>query len=123
MVLLFGMCSSTPARDGSVEWDGRDDRGRVVRDGSYRLQVRSPAGQSLGEAMAVVDNNRSSLVEAVGTPFGLFTNLTCAFDTIVDFVITDDESTIFFTEYESGMYRMTGSGTDITPLVLPQLSE
>ena len=89
----------TQTRDGSVEWDGLDDRGRVVRDGSYRLQVRSPTGQSLGEATVVVDNNRSSLVEAAGTPFGLLTNLTCTRGDITDFIVTDDESTIFFAEY------------------------
>ncbi|HEY5870440.1 MAG TPA: FlgD immunoglobulin-like domain containing protein, partial [Candidatus Tectomicrobia bacterium] len=104
--------------DGSAEWDGLDDHGRVVRDGSYRLQVRSPAEQSLGEATVVVDNNRSSLVEAVGTPWGLSTNLTCTLRSIMDFAITDDESTIFLVEFESGVYRMTGSGTAITPLVL-----
>jgi hypothetical protein len=101
----------TQTRDGSVEWDGLDDRGRVVRDGSYRLQVRSPAGQNLGEATVVVDNNRSSLVEAVGTPFGLSTNLTCAFDTIVDFIVTDDESSIHATrrfplKHDAMLYRL-----------------
>ncbi len=113
----------TQTRDGSVEWDGLDDRGRVVRDGSYRLQVRSPTGQSLGEATVVVDNNRSSLVEAAGTPFGLLTNLTCTRGDITEFIVTDDEATIFFAEYKSGVYRMTGSGTDVTPLVLSQPDE
>ena len=115
--------SVTQTRDGSVEWDGLDNRGRVVRDGSYHLQVHSPAGQSFGEAMVVVDNNRSSLVEAVGTPFGLSTNLTCTRGDITEFIVTDDESTIFFVEHKLGVHRMTGSGTDVTPLVLLQPDE
>ncbi|TCO37652.1 CARDB domain-containing protein [Dokdonella fugitiva] len=58
---------------GQVLWDGRDQRGRVVPDGDYRFVV---VGGSTQEAVLVtVDNNQSSLLGAVGTPHGVYTEL------------------------------------------------
>ena len=48
---------------GSVVWDGRDDEGRVVRDGKYVLTTLGGSAL-LGSATAVVDTNRSPLHEA-----------------------------------------------------------
>jgi subtilase family serine protease len=52
---------------GSIVWDGRDDAGRVVRDGRYVLTPMLQGGSGgvvLGSASTVVDTNRSPLHEA-----------------------------------------------------------
>jgi subtilase family serine protease/flagellar hook assembly protein FlgD/fibronectin type 3 domain-containing protein len=56
---------------GQIVWDGRDDRGRIVVDGDYRAQLYDAAGQPRGEVLVVVDTNRSSVFEAIGTPHAI----------------------------------------------------
>ncbi len=53
---------------GEVTWDGRNDRGRVVPDGDYRIEIRGAADRLVGTLDATVDTNRSTAVEAVDTP-------------------------------------------------------
>lgn len=57
---------------GSIVWDGRDPSGRVVPDAKYRIVVRASVsgafGGELGALDAVVDDNRSQLPDAIGTP-------------------------------------------------------
>jgi subtilase family serine protease/flagellar hook assembly protein FlgD/chitodextrinase len=53
---------------GETTWDGRNDRGRVVPDGDYRIDVRGAAGRTIGTLDATVDTNRSTAVEAIDTP-------------------------------------------------------
>ncbi len=53
---------------GEIVWDGRNDRGRVVPDGDYRIEVRGTAGRLVGMLDATVDTNRSTAVEAIDTP-------------------------------------------------------
>ncbi len=112
-------------QNGQVDWDGLDDLGRVVPDGNYHFHVINPSGESLGEARVVVDNNRSSLVDAFGTPFAKFNNLTCELGDVRQAIMTGDESAVFARVGESeafveGIYRTTGSGTRPTLLVLGQ---
>ncbi|MCB1033077.1 MAG: hypothetical protein KDD47_04500, partial [Acidobacteria bacterium] len=109
---------------GQFDWDGLDDRGPVVRDGTYVLRVVEPGGASLGQATATVDTNRSSLIEAVGTPFELFTNLTCELPSINRLTLTQDEDTFFFDVtttndalFERGIYKMANNGGDIRLIV------
>ena len=82
--------------DGYFEWDGLDDRGTLVADGDYRLQVVGSGGNILGEAVTTLDTNRSSLLEAAGTPFELTTNLTCLLPDISDLQLTANEEHFFF---------------------------
>ena len=77
-------------------WGGLDDLGRVVIDGRYRLQVLGSDSTVLGEAIVIVDNNRSSLLGALGTPFGSFTNLSCQIGDISSFELSKDEQSIVF---------------------------
>jgi subtilase family serine protease/Tol biopolymer transport system component/flagellar hook assembly protein FlgD len=50
---------------GSIAWDGRDESGKVARDGEYTLSAT--AGTSaFGRAKTVVDTNRSPIQEASG---------------------------------------------------------
>ncbi len=59
----------------AVLWDGRDDDGNVVFDGRYRVQASTANGELLGEVAVVVDTNRSSILEAVGTGLEKYTEL------------------------------------------------
>jgi|GEM_PF-1227674 len=68
---------ASPVSAGSVRWDGRRQGGSVASDGNFRFVVRGATGDILGQASVVVDTNRSSLSEAIGTPYGLERNLTC----------------------------------------------
>src|SRR5262249_35370463 len=56
---------------GSLTWDGLDDSRAVVPDGSYRVDLFSVAAglqKSVGSLSVVVDNDRSRIEEAAGTP-------------------------------------------------------
>ncbi|MBL0164399.1 MAG: PD40 domain-containing protein [Xanthomonadales bacterium] len=64
----FGAVSIDSALRGQVVWDGRDDRGRIVADGDYRVTAFSASQQVLGSTVVTVDNNRSSVLEAIDTP-------------------------------------------------------
>ncbi|HMM68436.1 MAG TPA: CARDB domain-containing protein, partial [Dokdonella sp.] len=64
----FGAVSIDSALRGQVVWDGRDDRGRIAPDGDYRVTAFSASQQVLGSAVVTVDNNRSSVLEAIDTP-------------------------------------------------------
>ncbi|WP_444912598.1 CARDB domain-containing protein [Microbulbifer sp. PAAF003] len=66
---------------GNVSWDGRRDSGAVAADGVYRFMVRSSQGDILGETSVVLDTNRSSLTEAIDTPYGLERDLSCRIGT------------------------------------------
>lgn len=54
---------------GQAVWDGLDDLGRVVDDGTYRMAVVNPAGVQVAQAQVVVDTNRTPITEAIGTPY------------------------------------------------------
>ncbi|MDH3976759.1 MAG: hypothetical protein OEV42_21050, partial [Deltaproteobacteria bacterium] len=54
---------------GSITWDGLNDASMVVDDGDYRIEIRAQSGGLLGSQVIVVDNNRTSLVEAIGTRY------------------------------------------------------
>ncbi len=103
---------------GQVDWDGLDHLGRVVRDGVYRFELRGPTAETLGDAVVVVDNNRSPLAEAVGTPFGMHTNWTCQLGHVRDVVFADDDDMPFVLASASdtltqGLYY----GRDLQPIV------
>lgn len=114
---------------GDVLWDGLDELGRLVADGRYQLRVLDTAGATVGDAFVTLDTDRSSLLEAIGTRFESFTNLTCELKDTSGLVLTADESQAFFftnampttqdpqPAYPKGVYRMAGDGTDIRNIV------
>ncbi|MEO7324914.1 MAG: CARDB domain-containing protein, partial [Dokdonella sp.] len=57
---------------GQIIWDGRDDRGRIVPDGDYRVVATGADHQGRGNLLVSVDNNLSSMLEAVDTPYGVY---------------------------------------------------
>lgn len=60
---------------GEVIWNGRDDHGRIVPDGDYHFSATGSAGQLQDGPIVTVDNNRSSFLEAVDTPYGIYGDL------------------------------------------------
>lgn len=68
-VRTFGGGELENTSGGHVIWDGLNDAGTLVGDGKYQMQVVSQDGQNLGGASVVVDNNRSSFQEAIGTDY------------------------------------------------------
>lgn len=112
--------------EGSVSWNGLDDSGRLVPDGKYGASLVSAEGVVLGEIVVVVDTNRSSLGEALGTQYALYSNLSCLQPDIEDFQWRSDESRIYFRvpwtnvkapEYPRGVYSMAPDGEDVRPLI------
>ncbi len=50
----------------TITWDGKNDAGAVVSDGTYQMQVVATTGAVLAQLPVEVDTNRSPLPEAVG---------------------------------------------------------
>lgn len=109
---------------GSVIWDGLDQLGRVVSDGIYKVYLKSGLIE-LGSLEVEVDNNRSSLLAAMGTNNNVITNLTCQVSDYDNFLFSNDESKIVFSIdgvnsgdlYSPGIYQMSANGTDIKQVV------
>lgn len=116
----------TNITDGNATWDGLDDLGRLVSDGEYRMRVLDAGGSMQGEVFVHLDTNRSSLLQAAGTKYESFNNLTCELPNIRERKITQDDETIAFvidtgtsaqSAYPKGVYRMAGNGTEIRAIV------
>ncbi len=66
--LVRTLNASPVALGGTATWDGRDENGAVVKDGTYLVVVRSGTAQAkteVGRLLAVVDNNRLPLTEDI----------------------------------------------------------
>ncbi len=63
---------------GQIDWDGRDESGRLVADGDYAFVLQGEGGRALGRVIAHVDTNRSTLHDAAGTGLVAVRNLTCS---------------------------------------------
>lgn len=62
----------------TITWDGRNDAGSVVSDGTYQMQVVSVgSGYLLANLPVELDTNRSALADALGTKYLLQNNMTC----------------------------------------------
>ncbi len=120
--------NGAPIDQGQFEWDGLADSGGVVADGEYRVQAVAAGGDVVAEALVVVDTNRSPLLDALGTPSELFTDLTERLGAIQGFLFSLDGEFLFFTVndlgqgnvlFSEGVYRARANGTDVTPLAIP----
>jgi len=63
---------------GSVAWDGRDEQGRLLWDGSYFFTLIGAGDRVLGRAEAVLDTDRSPLHELTSVGQTLTHNVSCA---------------------------------------------
>ena len=121
--VVQGLGDDASASD-SVIWDGRDAEGRIARDGIYFFVLSSAGGEILRRRV-VLDTNRSSIVEALGTPFASFVNLTCPLpgsnrlsepawlpdDSAAYFIVAAEDSQV--PEFPLGLYRVSADGTEI----------
>jgi len=109
---------------GLVAWDGRDQRGVVVPDQTYWVEVRDAADQLLAATQVVVDNNRSALTEALGSPFLRFAIPTCPLPSaavqwlpdgsgLIASVPYDDDAV---PDYPEGTYFVAVDGSETRPL-------
>ncbi|MGH7858026.1 MAG: hypothetical protein ACREQY_11925, partial [Candidatus Binatia bacterium] len=102
-----------------------------MTDGRYRMSALDTAsGARIGWVDAVVDNDQSPLLDAVGTPYELLTNATCALPGIEDSRITADGKTAFAlvlratTTYPQGIYRVSTESGSVRQIVsLAQLHQ
>ena len=126
--------STTPGDTASVVWDGRDAKGVLARDGAYFFvaltdDVDVDVDVEVLRRRVVLDTNRSSVVEALGTDLVSFTQLTCplpvAFrlegpawlpnDRAAYFMVTSPD--INAPDYPVGLYRISSDARS-TELVL-----
>ncbi len=109
----------------SLTWDGLDTKGRLVADGQYHIQVLAETGSVLASLLVTVDTNRSSLLEAIGTPYLYQRAIN---DFLVDnrwIWLPDESGILFYIEtpnenipaYPTGLYTMTPTGGDINRIV------
>jgi subtilase family serine protease/flagellar hook assembly protein FlgD/fibronectin type 3 domain-containing protein len=76
------LAASAPA-EGSITWDGRNDRGRLMPDSTYFLSVIGAGNETLGRAQVVLDTNRSPIHDAAGTRQIAIRNITCRLPNMV----------------------------------------
>jgi len=109
-----------------VTWNGFDDEGRVVPDGEYQLRIINASGAIISGLSVVVDNNRSSLIDAIESHFLLKSNLTCMLpDTSDERWFPDESGMVVYVygqnsntpEYPTGLYTVTPDGEDVMRLV------
>ena len=109
----------------SIEWNGLNDGGTLVDDGSYRIELIGETDKPLGSVVVTVDTNRSPLEDAIGTKYLLNNNLTCMLPNLASWDWLPAESGIAFSidysdyialEYTNGVYTMSPNGEDIIRL-------
>lgn len=109
----------------SMTWDGLDNKGRVVDDGQYQIQVLSETGVVLASLLVTVDNNRSPLLDAIGTEFLYITKIEDLLEAGRYNWLPDDSGIVFHLankkpqrpEYDTGIYLISPTGGEITRLV------
>lgn len=102
--------------EGSVTWDGRDQRGVLMKDGSYALTLAGVDGRVLDRITVVLDTNRSPIHDAEPSQT-LFRNLTCALPEGVNSIAWmpgEDEALVVVQQaaegFEPGLLRVSLDG-------------
>jgi len=85
------------ASEGTIKWDGLNDKGMVVDDGQYQIKITDTDNQTLGSLLVIVDNNRSPLTEAIGTDYLFAKNMDTNADIYGSRHWAADESGLFIT--------------------------
>jgi len=108
----------------TITWNGKNDAGAVVSDGTYQIQVVTTTGAVLAQLPVEVDTNRSPLAEAVGTKYLLQSNQTCMLPQYGQMTWMSNESGLVFQLYPAqdapyleGLYAMSPTGEDILRLI------
>jgi flagellar hook assembly protein FlgD/Tol biopolymer transport system component len=111
--------------EGNITWDGMNNDGMVVRDGTYNFRINDENNAILGTLPVTMDTNRSPLADAFGTKYLLNNNLTCMLPDLYDWKWIPDESGILISmpysqdtpEYPTGLYILSPDGQDIQRIV------
>jgi len=110
----------------TVTWDGKNDAGSVVDDGSYQIKVVGTGNTVLASLPVEVDTNSSPMTDALGTKFLLKTNQTCSLPYYYDSTWLPDESGLvlslvnyksLISPYLNGLYAIDPSGEEIIRLI------
>lgn len=125
VVRTFGGSEFEKTSGGSVTWDGTNDEGMVVGDGSYEIRVLGESERVLGNLLVIVDNNRSPITEAIGTRYFLDKNITCSLPSARVEWFPDEAGLLIYVsepneralEYPSGIYTMSPFGEEVFRLV------
>ena len=115
---------------GNAVWDGRDEYQRIVPDGEYIITTKSDYESNLDGALVVVDTNRSPVMDAYGTDFGIYTDYTIQTGKNNSrYSMTDDEKYVFLTKnkvsffessgqsYDGGLYRVDEFGGSVKTII------
>lgn len=86
---------------GQADWDGRDDRGRLLWDGRYTITVRAASGAVRGRAAVVLDTNRSPIHEAAGTGMAALRKFTPATYFVTGLAWMPSEDAVLTIAYDS----------------------
>ncbi|MDC6167882.1 CARDB domain-containing protein [Paucibacter sp. XJ19-41] len=116
----FGNLGQGPVSEGSINWDGRDDDQRLVKDGAYRVRALGVDGTVLAESGTVLDTNRTPILRASGTPAEYYRNLSCRMPSLEEWTATQDEQSLFAysgAQNQQGIYRIALQGGEISTVV------
>ncbi len=118
---------SGAAGTGSATWDGRNDDGVLARDGDYSFVLSSGDGAELSSRRVVLDTNRSSVAEALGSAYVGIANLTCplpdTYQVSGPAFLPDDSAAYFLSrseglpDYPAGLYRASVDGSLLEPIL------
>jgi subtilase family serine protease/flagellar hook assembly protein FlgD len=109
------LAEHAPAQ-GSVAWDGRDARGRLLWDGVYTLSLEGPDHFLLGRTEVVLDTNRSPIHDAASTGLVSVRNLTCSLPGVLGPAWTPAEDEALFVvpastpQAAAGLIRVAADG-------------
>jgi len=108
----------------TITWNGKNDAGTVVDDGTYQIKVMGANTVLLASLPVEVDTNRLPLADALGTKYLLQSNQTCMLPNYSNLQWLPDESGLTFTlspdansSYWDGIYRMSPAGEEVLRLV------
>lgn len=109
----------------TVAWDGKNDTGSVVDDGTYQIKVAGANNAMLASMPVEVDTNRSPLTDALGTKYLLQSNQTCMLPYYDNLTWLPDESGLVFqishyqqdSAYTEGLYAVSPTGEDVVRLI------
>jgi|GEM_PF-1781569 len=110
---------------GDLIWDGRDHQQKVVRDAVYRIEIKGLNSLQAKSLSVVVDNNRTTLLEAIKYDEGIFFDLGCSLDSLNTYTVFSPDGMYIYTHnytdkhgaVKTGLFRIKTDGTKIESLL------
>ena len=106
-----------------VTWDGKNDDGLLMPDGLYSLKVYDKGGVLLGDASVLLDNNRSTLMDAISSNSLSYNKLLSNLSSIGSWTWLADDSGIVVQvlyhhpDFSPGLYFVSPEGQDAHRLI------